>query len=88
VIKSITDGDTIVCSDNTRVRLLLVDAPEKDQGDFGSVARAALLEMLPLGQVAELEFDVQRADRYGRTLAYVYRDGEQINRAMARKGWR
>ncbi len=37
-----------------------------------------------------LEYDVQREDRYGRTLAHVWtdaQDGTHLNLALARDGW-
>jgi endonuclease YncB( thermonuclease family) len=40
-VERVIDGDTLVCADAGRVRLLLIDAPELDQGPFGEVARVA-----------------------------------------------
>src|SRR5690606_12689430 len=67
---------------------LLIDTPELDQGEYGHAARNALLEMLPPGTIASMEFDVQRLDQYGRTLAYVYTpDRRMTNVEMARRGY-
>lgn len=90
VIAAVSDGDSFRCRDQRRVRLLLLDAPEMDQAPFGVRARDALRDRLRRGDTAWLEYDVQREDRYGRTLAYVYsaaRGGTQINLAQARDGW-
>ena len=35
----------------------------------------------------QLEFDVETFDRYGRTLAYVWVDGQMVNLAMLREGY-
>lgn len=87
-VASITDGDTLVCDGGTRVRLLLIDTPEMDQGDFGSAARRYLLDLAPPGTPLRLELDLERRDRYGRTLAYLYTaDGRMLNEEMARAGF-
>ena len=87
VVQRVTDGDTIRCG-GERVRLLSIDAPEMDQGPFGRAAQAFLEAVLPVGSMARLELDVERRDRYGRLLAYVYRtDGRMINALLARQGF-
>ena len=87
VVERITDGDTIRCG-GERVRLLLIDAPEANQGPFGEAARAFLAAVLPVGTEARLVLDVERRDRYGRLLAYVYRpDGRMVNAVLARQGF-
>jgi micrococcal nuclease len=88
IVKRVADGDTFTCTDKTKVRLLLIDAPEHDQAPFGGSARRELLKLLCIGDTVRLEFDVQRRDRYGRALAYVYRrDGRMVNEEMARAGY-
>ena len=88
ILRSVTDGDTIRCEDGTRVRLLLIDTPEMDQGEFGRLARQHLTNLVTPGERLPLEYDVERTDRYGRTLAYVYTpSGAMVNRAMARAGY-
>lgn len=83
----IVDGDTIECAESGAVRLLLIDAPEMDQGPFGAVAKTALEGLLPIGASAELEIDVDPDDQYGRTLAYVrLADGRTVNEELLRMG--
>ena len=87
-IARVVDGDTVWCASGRKVRLLLIDTPELDQGPFGVEARTKLEALLPTGTEAVLELDVQRQDRYGRTLAYVYLpDGRMANEEMARAGY-
>jgi endonuclease YncB( thermonuclease family) len=88
-VTKITDGDTIRCAEYKKgVRLLLIDAPERDQGLAGTLAKGALEQLLPVGTSARLEFDIQLADRYGRRLAYIWRqDGALINEELARGGY-
>lgn len=83
----ITDGDTIECTDGRRARLLLIDDPESDQGDFGRTATDYLRRLVPPRTVVTLESDLELRDRYGRDLAYVWLpDGRLVNEALARAG--
>jgi micrococcal nuclease len=88
VVRRVIDGDTLVCEPGERVRLLLVDAPEIGQADFGLRARLALEELAPAGATLRLELDVRERDRYGRVLAYLHAaDGTFINRELVRRGY-
>jgi micrococcal nuclease len=89
VVGSITDGDTFRTEGGERVRLIGVDTPEPDQDAcFAAEATAALAGMIPPGTPVRLVADVDPVDRYGRTLAYVYRDGDGlfVNRELAAIG--
>ena len=88
-VERIVDGDTLVCVEGSeRIRLLLVDAPEMSQGEFGRMATDALSEMLPVGTAAPVERDVRERDQYGRVLAYLYTpEGQMVNEEMARLGF-
>lgn len=87
VVARVIDGDTFVCGDE-RVRMLLIDSPELDQGPYGGRSQEALIHLLPAGTEVGLEIDVQERDRYGRILAYVYdADDGLINEAMVRQGY-
>lgn len=84
----VIDGDTLECEDAWRIRLIGIDAPELDQAPFGAAARAALERLAPRGAQLRVTTDVERIDRFGRTLAYLYSsDGTFINEAMARNGF-
>lgn len=88
VVERVVDGDTVRCRGGETVRLLLVDAPEEAQGDFALRATLALQELLPPGDSAALELDVQARDRYGRLLAHLHSGGgEWVNRSLARRGY-
>lgn len=84
-VGSVSDGDTFACDNGARVRLLLIDTPKKSQAPYGEQARQALAALIPVGSDVRLEFDVEKQDRYGRLLAYVYRDGAMANEEMARQ---
>ena len=83
----VVDGDTLRCRDGRKVRLIGIDAPEREQGEAGRLARLALLRYLPPGRSARLERDVQATDRYGRTLAFAWTGPTLVNLAMVREGW-
>lgn len=86
-VARVTDGDTIECADGRRVRLLLIDAPESDQGDFGRTATDYLERLVPLRTAVTLESDLELRDRYGRDLAYAWLpDGRFVNEELARAG--
>jgi micrococcal nuclease len=87
-VTDVIDGDTIRCGELGRVRLLLIDTPERDQKPWGGRAREALTALVPVGSSVRLDTDVQLRDRYGRLLAYLYRlDGIQVNEMMVRNGF-
>jgi endonuclease YncB( thermonuclease family) len=65
-----------------RVRLVEIDTPERGQ-PWANRAKQALSEKV-FGQVVELQ--VVDTDRYGRTVAKVYREGRDINRELVREG--
>ncbi len=88
-VSFVMDGDSLQCSENgTRVRLLLIDSPERGQTEFHDSARGFLAQLLPRGSKAMLEIDVEPQDSFGRTLAYVWlADGRMANEEMVGAGW-
>ncbi|MGH3849146.1 MAG: thermonuclease family protein, partial [Pseudonocardiaceae bacterium] len=88
VVASITDGDTLRIQDGTRIRLIGIDTPERGDCYF-TEATARMAALVPPGTRVRLEYDVERTDRYGRELAYVYRLPDQlfVNEAMAAEGF-
>lgn len=93
-IQHVVDGDTVYVmldGKRTRVRLLNVDAPEiphpgKPGECFGEEATRFLAQKLPEGSKVQLEFDVERFDRYGRTLAGITYQGEFISETLVSSG--
>lgn len=86
-VTRVLDGDTFDCAPYGRIRLLMVDAPEWNQGTLGPRATAALSSMIPVGMRVELETDVEPVGPYGRLLAYVYLpDGRMVNEELLRRG--
>ena len=86
-VARVVDGDTLACDGGTRIRLLLIDAPELSQGPWGEAAHRAMEALAPPGTPLRLELDVQPRDRYGRTLAYLWLDDERLlNEELLRAG--
>lgn len=97
-IKRVSDGDTVVIQDELdnqyKIRFIGIDAPEsrnvgnrKQVQVFGSEAKNHLKKLL-FNKKIRLEFDVQKIDRYGRTLAYVYlENGVFLNQYLVQKGY-
>ena len=96
-VTRVVDGDTIAVSVNGRtekVRLIGIDTPESVKPGtpvqcFAREASDQTKHMLPRGTRVRLERDVDARDRYGRLLAYVYRDGDGlfVNLALVRDGF-
>jgi micrococcal nuclease len=88
----VVDGDTIVLDGGERVRLIGVDTPElhhpaKPVQYFAHEAKERTVA-LAQGRRVGLEYDHQRRDRYGRTLAYVFLpDGTLLNLRLIEEGY-
>ena len=83
---ALADGDTItVLRDKSQVKIRLegIDAPEKNQA-FGNKAKAALSVHLFRKLVT---VNATGTDRYGRTLARVIIDGQDVSALMVREGF-
>ncbi len=92
VVQRVVDGDTVVLTDGERVRYIGVDTPElhHPRKPVQWYAREAMEfnRKLVEGQKVRLEFDVERRDRYGRLLAYVFlEDGRFVNAELLKEGY-
>jgi len=96
-VKRVIDGDTFVIMNthgiDEKIRLTGVNAPEsrntgkKKKEEFGIESKVFLTKLLA-GKRVRLEFDVQKTDKYGRTLAYVYlEDGTFLNEYLVKEGY-
>ena len=89
VVGRIVDGDTLRTSDDERIRLLNIDTPEiTDHQCWSSEATDALTALVPPGTEIRLVYDKDKYDRYGRTLAHIYRraDGVWVNLELIEEG--
>jgi endonuclease YncB( thermonuclease family) len=88
-VARVLDGDTIVLTDGRHVRLLQLDAPETDEDEcYAREAKQMLKRLLPPGTQVAVETDpaLDKIDVYGRTLAYVEKNGTNINVDLVREG--
>ena len=93
----VIDGDTIAVRIGGRdenVRILGIDTPETHKPDtpvecFGPEASDRMTALLPRGTTVRLVRDVEARDRYGRLLAYVYRDSDGlfVDLTMVQEGY-
>lgn len=98
-VTKVVDGDTINVQslnpfknkDKTlEVRYIGIDSPEISQGKEPHQCYAEeafnLNKELVLKKTVKLEFDVNKIDRFGRYLAYVYIDDYMVNKTLLEKG--
>lgn len=95
-VTKVVDGDTFWIDDGSdkglKIRLIGVNTPEtvhprKPVEYYGREASDYVKSILT-GSKVKLKFDVNRVDRYGRTLAYVYlKDGTFLNADLIKKGY-
>jgi micrococcal nuclease len=81
-VKTVYDGDTVVLEDGRKIRLWGITTPEVQHKDKmadagGEDAKAWLINKLKHARV-RLEFDFQKTDKYGRTLAHLFSEKKNI----------
>lgn len=85
-VVGISDGDTITIltpdKQSIKVRLVEIDAPEKDQ-PWGQKSKQALSDLIYSRNVT---VDSAGNDRYGRTLGTVFLSDRNINKHMVENG--
>lgn len=93
----VIDGDTFVAmvgADEERIRLIGIDTPERGEPN-GPRATAAVKAQIREGAPVYLMYDVDRRDRYGRLLAYVWLfppqdradTSKMLNATIMKVGW-
>ncbi len=87
----VIDGDTVILKDGRHVRYIGINCPEVAHGDrpgepFGRAAERFNRQLVD-GKTVRLEYDQDKTDRYGRTLAYLFVDRTLfVNRRMVEAG--
>lgn len=85
-IVGISDGDTATCltkdKKQIKIRMDQIDAPEIGQ-DFGAVSKKVLSDLI---YNQEVGLDTKEQDKYGRTVAEVFVDNNNINKQMVALG--
>lgn len=88
-VSRVIDGDTVELASGERVRYLMVNAPEITAGKhecFGADAQS-FNRALVANRRVELRYDTTCTDRYGRVLAYVSADGQEVNTTLVAEGY-
>ena len=88
----VIDGDTIVIEGGEKIRLIGVDTPElhhpKKPVQYYAKEAKKFTKSLVEEKDVQLEYDRQRKDKYGRTLAYVYlKDRTFLNIEIIKQGY-
>ena len=94
-VTRVVDGDTFHVLRNGRdvtIRLIGIDTPEVDwyggQAECYGARAGGFVRRVLDGSRLRLEFDEERIDPYGRTLAYAYlEDGRMLNELLVRRGF-
>ena len=87
----VIDGDTIILKDGRHVRYIGINCPEVAHRDrpgepFGRAAERFNRKLVG-EKTVRLEYDQEKTDRYGRTLAYLFLDRSLfVNRRMVEAG--
>jgi len=93
VVQRVIDGDTVVLRDGRHLRLIGMDTPELPHEDqpgepLAEAARRSLEALLrEHGYRVEGEYDRQRKDPHGRTLAHLFTpNGVNLTETLLRQG--
>jgi len=91
-IQRIIDGDTIELENIGKIRLIGVDTPELAHPlkpvQFFAKKASEYTRKIAEGKRVKLEYDQERIDKYGRTLAYVYfENGKMLNSEIIKNGY-
>lgn len=88
-VARVIDGDTIELAGGERVRYLMVNTPETTGGKdecYGANAVTFNTDLV-LGKTVALRHDAECEDAFGRTLAYVTVNGQEVNTLMIERGY-
>ena len=88
-VSRVVDGDTITMSNGEKVRLIQIDTPELTSKEcYGSEARLALSKLLNQPGKVTLTTDpkLDKTDKYGRSLRYVFIGKTNLNLKMVEIG--
>ena len=92
----VIDGDTVKLANGQNLRYIGIDTPEvriKRNGKFIYAPQDFALEAkeynktLVEGKTVNIEFDLEKKDRYGRLLGYCFVDGVFVNESLVKEGY-
>jgi endonuclease YncB( thermonuclease family) len=83
-VKEIIDGDTFTTTLSEYVRIANINTPEKGSSGY-TRAKSDLRSIIPPGTTVNLS--KKATDVYGRIVADVFKDGQNVANLMKNKGW-
>ena len=88
IIQSCYDGDTCTTIDGEKIRLACIDTPEINGKNANKIPAEEARDFLNQ-LVANKKVSIKRItkDRYGRTVAEIYKDGTNIQELIVKKGY-
>lgn len=84
IVKRVIDGDTLVLENNTEIRLVGVNAPEKDDPYY--LEATNFTKKLTENKKVKLEYDAYTSDRFNRILAYVIIGDKNLSMELVKNG--
>ena len=87
-VSRVIDGDTVEIENlgnKESVRLIGINTPERGEEIYGEAK--TFLESQVVNKTAELEYGKTKRDQYGRTLAYIYINNENVNEKIVENGY-
>ena len=87
-VSRVIDGDTVEIENlgnKESVRLVGINTPER--GEYLYSEAKAFLESQVANKTVELEYGKTKKDRYGRLLAYIYINNENVNEKIVENGF-
>lgn len=90
MVTRVIDGDTIIVTiqnQNIKIRLIGIDTPELGK-PFSKQAHTYTASLVK-NRYIYLEYDLEKHDKYDRTLAYVYLEDQKnmVNALILNAGW-
>ncbi|PIN94538.1 hypothetical protein COU53_03250 [Candidatus Pacearchaeota archaeon CG10_big_fil_rev_8_21_14_0_10_30_48] len=85
LVTKIIDGDTVIVQGGETIRLLGIDCDERGKECYTGAKNR--IEEILLNQEVILEKESEDKDIYGRSLRYIFLNGENINSKMVKEGY-
>ena len=82
IVTRIIDGDTIELINGQKLRLKGINAPEKSM-QFNQETTEFVKQLI---ENKSIKIESHGTDKYGRTLAYIFIDGKNINKEILKEG--
>ena len=83
------DGDTarfLLNNEEIKVRFIGIDTPELNKDEYATEASNYTCNKLKNANKIELEYDINKIDKYGRTLAYIFVDDKLLEEQLLKNG--